>query len=135
MELWEFIQKHIKTKVDYDKAYGAQCVDLFRQYCNDVLEVPHTGAVEGAKDLFLNYEKLPKEMEYFKKTKGLSGIKSGDVLIYDATKTNKYGHVAIFISKEGNDAVLFEQNGFAQDGAKLVKRSLTGVLGYLRFKK
>ena len=63
----EFINKYINTKVDFDNAFGAQCVDLFRQYCKDVLNIPHTGAVEGAKDVFLNYDKLPLEQKYFKK--------------------------------------------------------------------
>ena len=47
MKLDEFVMKYVKTKVDFDKVYGAQCVDLFRQYCYDVLELPHTGSVEG----------------------------------------------------------------------------------------
>ena len=36
MKLDEFINKYINTKVDFDGAFGAQCVDLFRQYCKDV---------------------------------------------------------------------------------------------------
>ena len=134
MTLWEFVQKNVKVKVDFDKAYGCQCVDLFRQYCQDVLETPHTGAVEGAKDLFLNYENLPKEVTYFKRIKGISGLKSGDVIIWDETKTNKYGHVAIFLCKDGSNLIVLEQNGFTQDGVKISTRTITGILGYLRFR-
>ena len=32
MTLEEFVNKYIGRKVDFDGAYGAQCVDLFRQY-------------------------------------------------------------------------------------------------------
>ena len=59
MNLWEFVEKNIHKKVDFDGAYGAQCVDLFRQYLKDVYEIKeHTGAVEGAKDLFLNHQNI-----------------------------------------------------------------------------
>lgn len=134
MDLWSFVQKTVKEKVDFDKAYGCQCVDLFRQYCQDVLEVPHTGAVEGAKDLFLNYDNLPKERTYFKLLKGLSGIKPGDTVVWNESKTNKYGHVAIFLCKEKSDIVVLEQNGFTQDGVKISVRKTNGILGYLRFR-
>lgn len=134
MTLEEFVNKYMKTKVDYDKAFGAQCVDLFRQYCTDVLEVPHTGSVEGAKDLFLEYNNLPKEKQYFKRVKGISGIKYGDVAIWDQTETNKYGHVAIVISKEGLNIGVIEQNGIKQDGVKFAIKSSKNLLGYLRFK-
>ncbi len=47
MTLDEFVKKYLGKKVDYDGQYGAQCVDLFRQYCKDVLGIPHTGGVIG----------------------------------------------------------------------------------------
>lgn len=134
MKLWEFVQRNVKEKVDYDKVYGCQCVDLFRQYCQDVLETPHTGSVDGAKDLFLKYDDLPKERTYFKKNKGLSGIKAGDVIIWNETKTNSYGHVAIFLCRDNSDVVVLEQNGFTQDGVKISTKPTTGILGYLRFR-
>lgn len=133
MKLDEFINKHINTKVDFDNAFGAQCVDLFRQYCKDVLNIPHTGAVEGAKDIFLNYGKLPLEQKYFK-TYSTNNPKPADVIIWNETKTNKYGHIAIVVSSLGNNKVLvFEQDGFKQDGAKLAIRTTENILGVLRF--
>ena len=133
MKLDEFINKYINTKVDFDNAFGAQCVDLFRQYCKDVLNIPHTGAVEGAKDIFLNYDKLPLEQKYFKKY-STNNPKPADVIIWNETKTNKYGHIAIVISNLSNNKVLvFEQDGFKQDGAKLSIRTTENMLGILRF--
>lgn len=111
------------------------CVDLFRQYCHDVLETPHTGAVDGAKDLYLQYENLVKEKEYFKKYKGISGIKAGDIAIWDGTKTNKYGHVAIVLAKDGNNLFVMEQDGYSQKGVEFKKRTGENLLGYLRFRK
>ena len=133
MKLDEFINKYINTKVDFDNAFGAQCVDLFRQYCKDVLNIPHTGAVEGARDIFLNYDKLPLEQKYFKKY-STNNPKPADIIIWNETKTNKYGHIAIVVSSLSNNKVLvFEQDGFKQDGAKLSIRTTENMLGILRF--
>lgn len=133
MKLEEFIKKNTGKKVDYDKRYGAQCVDLFRQYCQDVLCIPHTGGVEGAKDLFINYEKMEKEKQYFSKITGTSFI-PGDVAIWADSSTNKYGHVAIIVGTINDDLIVFEQDGFKQDGAKIVLRSTDRLLGALRKK-
>ena len=135
MNLNEFITKYIGKKVDFDGAYGAQCVDLFRQYCKDVLKIPHTGSVDGAKDLMLQYDNLPLEKKYFNAIK-TRNVRYGDIAVYGATKTNKYGHVAIVVSAiDKYRTLVFEQNGYTQDGAKLVERSVDNIIGILRFKE
>lgn len=132
MSLEEFIKKYIGKKVDFDGAFGAQCVDLFRQYNKDVWGNPHTGAVEGAKDLFLNYKKMPEEVKYLKIVRTPF---VGDVVVFDATSANKYGHVGIVVGAVGNDSLLvFEQDGLKQDGAKIGIRGKSNILGYLRKK-
>lgn len=134
MTLADFINKYNGKKVDFDNAFGAQCVDLFRQYCREVLEIPHTGAVEGAKDLFLKYYKMEGERKYFSiHSSGLFAF--GDVAIWDGNEINKYGHVALFLAEVDRDNILvFEQNGLKQDGAKLAIRSKKNLLGVLRRK-
>lgn len=130
MNLIEFINKHIKTKVDFDGAFGAQCVDLFRQYCKDVFNIGHTGAVEGAKDLYLNYENMPEEIKHFVKIEKY--FLPGDVLVWNKSLTNKYGHVAILVYEMADNLIVFEQDGFKQDGAKLAIRNKINLLGGLR---
>ena len=97
MTLEEFIDKYDGKKVDFDGVYGAQCVDLFRQYTKDVLGIKeHTGPCQttgGAKDLYLDYDKMPVEKKYFYRSKQKNWVQ-GDILIWDSTPTNKYGHVA-----------------------------------------
>lgn len=136
MDLEEFVKAYNGRKVDFDKVYGSQCVDLFRQYAKEGLGIPeHTGACAssgGAKDLFLDYDKMPIEKKYFRRGKG--ALKVGDVLIWDKTETNKYGHVAIFLGFLGNSLIVFEQDGFKQDGAKMNLRTNKNLLGYLRKK-
>lgn len=133
MDVIEFVNKYHGKKVDFDGAYGAQCVDLFRQYCKDVLRAGHTGAVEGAKDLYLNYANLPAECKYFDR---ISDTKPriGDVCVWGATTTNKYGHVAICLGMDEDSGfiLVFEQDGFKQDGAKISTRLTKNLLGVLR---
>lgn len=134
MDLIEFVNKYHGKKVDFDGAFGAQCVDLFRQYCKDVLRAGHTGAVEGAKDLFLKYADLPAECKYFDRITNATP-QIGDVCVWGATEKNKYGHVAICLGYDSEfDLILvFEQDGIKQDGAKIAVRSKNNLLGVLRF--
>jgi cell wall-associated NlpC family hydrolase len=135
MTLEEFVKKYNGKKVDYDNAYGAQCVDLFRQYTKEALGIKeHTGPCAtsgGAKDLFLDYDKMPVEKKYFTRSKG-KAYQPGDVLVWDATEKNKYGHVAIFLAYLGNGLLVFEQNGITQAGAEIQVRTRDNMLGYLR---
>lgn len=123
MTLKRFIVNNLDKKVDFDNKFGFQCVDLYRQYCKDVLGIPQTPAVEGAKDIWENHGSLKQSKDSFA---------VGDILIYDATPTNKYGHVCILVSLLDTDTfIVFEQNGFEQSGAKLTVRNTTNLLGSL----
>ena len=138
MLLDDFVKKYEGKKVDFDGVFGAQCVDLARQYWKEVLGIPkHTGPCSttgGAKDLYLDYDKMPIEKKYFHKIPKSKGIATGDTLIWDSTETNKYGHVAIYLGTLNNSVIVFEQNGFKQDGAKVTVRSKEKLLGALRKK-
>lgn len=132
MELSEFVKKNIGKKVDFDKMYGAQCVDLFRQYNQDVWGHPHTGSVEGAKDLFLHYSVLKEKNYLLKFPEDKNSVpKIGSVAIWNATETNPFGHVAIVLGTLNDNLIVFEQDGFKQDGAKIMLRSRENLLGYL----
>lgn len=123
MTLKRFVVTYNGQKLDWDNANGFQCVDLARFYFRDVLDVPQLPAVEGAKDLWEKHGCL-------KQTTG--SYAPGDVLIYGATRSNKYGHVCILVSLLDSDTfIVFEQNGFKQDGAKLNVRNKDGLIGGL----
>ena len=77
---------------------------------------------------------MPIEKKYFYRIGAKKGIFAGDVAIWDSTETNKYGHVAIVLGELNNSLIVFEQDGFKQDGAKINVRSKNGLLGVLRHK-
>ena len=135
MTLEEFVKVYNGRKIDYDGVYGPQCVDLFRQYVWDVLGIKeHTGSCAssgGAKDLFLDYDKMPIEKKYFIRSKQKNWVQ-GDVLIWDKTDKNQFGHIAIYLGKINNTFIVFEQDGFLKDGAKINIRGRENLLGYLR---
>ena len=127
MTLTQFIRKYKGQKIDFDGKFGCQCVDLYRQYCKDVLEIQQTPSVDGAKDIIDNPGVLSVTRD-----SALADYTRGDVLIWGATKTNKYGHVAILVDVYNTKYfVVLEQDGFKQDGCKLEFRSRENLLGCL----
>lgn len=137
MKLIYFINKYAGNKVDFDGAYGAQCVDLFRLYCLNVLGIDHTGVCSKtgyAQDLWNEYPNMPKEVEHFKRLKARAKIKFGDVCVWEYSDGT--GHVAIALkSFPHRDRVLvFEQNGNDDCGCRLNIRSRDSLLGALRFR-
>ena len=133
MTVAEFIVKYQNTKVDFDGEDGPQCVDLYRQYDKDVIGCPHTGTVnpDGAKALWLKFSER-KEKEYFNRFSS-NMARFGDVIVWDATPTNRFGHVAIVVEAYQQDKVLvFEQDGFAKNGTQFKIRDLRSALGVLR---
>lgn len=127
ISLTQFIKKYLGTKVDFDGKFGPQCVDLARQYYSEVLDVPQFPPVEGAKDIIKN----PGKLKVIKED-ALADYFSGDVLIWGASRTNQYGHVAILVSIYNTKYfIVLEQDGFKQDGCKLAFRSRENLLGGL----
>ena len=105
MTLTQFIKNNLGKKIDYDKEETPQCVDLARLYFDDVLEVPHSALADYSR---------------------------GDVLIWGPTEKNPYGHVAILVAIYNTKYfIVFEQDGFKKDGAKLAFRSRENLLGCL----
>jgi len=134
MTLHEFVEKYKGAKVDFDGAYGAQCVDLVRQYFKDVWEVPQPEGVEGAVDFYSRHRTRPRQEKYMDCiqycVKG-QVIPEGAVVIFKTTATNKYGHIGICLGGDAETMRLFEQDGFKQDGAKITRRDYSRVLGWL----
>lgn len=130
----QFFTKYNGCYIDYDKAWGFQCVDLMRQYCADVrgvngyIAIPQRG---NAKDIFRNFT----DNKYFKKVlNGPSNApKTGDIIFF-STYPFIYGwsgHVAIVSSADAMNLVVFEQNYPTNSPCKFGKHSYRGCMGWL----
>ncbi len=125
-----FIKKWDGKRADYDKAFGAQCVDLFTYYGLEVV-----GAKPEGGDAKTRYRKTAG---YTRVSAG-SAAKKGDVAVWG---NGRYGHIAIvYKDTAANSKTLpiFSQNhqapydgGRNSKAAKVPSYSKTGLLGYLR---
>ena len=132
----EFVKKYDGASVDFDKHYGAQCVDLFNFYNKEVVGAPWIGTpiTGGARDLWENAKATPTN--FYRRVSAAEQLRVGDVLVYgephgryiEAGRQIFLGHVNIYI---GNNRVI-EQNGKVSQ--KTVVRDLykTGLIGILR---
>ena len=135
MTLTTFINTNLGKKIDYkDENFQGdgsfQCVDLVRQYTKDVKELPQfpaLGANGGSKDIIKKSGSYNVTLDSV-----LADYSRGDVLVWGATKTNKYGHTGILVEIYNTKYfIVLEQDGFKQDGVKLTLRSREGLLGCL----
>lgn len=125
-----FKKKWLGKAIDYDKAYLAQCVDVYRQYCHE-LGFKQSPSVRGAVNIWDTYLKE----NFTRITNTPTGVpQQGDVIIW-GTKISSYGHIAIFDSGDVNNFYSLDQN-WPTDGGKGVlhrqKHTYNGVLGWLR---
>ena len=132
MNLDEFIAKWTEKKCDWDGAFGSQCFDLYRYYCQDVLAIPQSPATGelGAVAIWDNYL-----TDYLDKTENTpTGVpQPGDIVIW-GTKIGKYGHVAIFTEGTSTKFKSFDCNFPTGSLPHVQDHTYAGVLGWLRKK-
>lgn len=131
----DFKAKWIGNPINYDNAYGAQCMDVYRMYVKEVLNAPQSPPVKGAKNVWDTY--LP---EYFDKVVNTpDGVpEQGCIAIWSV---GEFGHIGIVDSADKQYLTCFEQNwtqaGTASDGkgvSEIRKHTYANVLGWLKFK-
>ena len=134
----EFVAKYNGKYVDYDHAFGNQCVDLIRQFCKDVLGVDGYTAIPTtgyAKNIFINF----KDNQYFKKiyNSPTNMPKKGDVLFFKTSYWFPFlfgiaGHTGVVDSADLYNIVLFNQNyGPTGSPCKFNKFKYKDTLGWL----
>lgn len=131
MNLPEFIKTYEGKGVDFDGKYGNQCVDLARQYWQDVCEVPkQPPGVEGAKD-FARADYTGTGLKFVPCE--AQGLVAGDVVVYSSTTTNRYGHIAVVCANVGHGVhIVLEQDGFNPNGSSYFNWRTLNVLGAVR---
>lgn len=122
----DFFKKYDGQKIDYDGFYDGQCVDLYDQFCKDVINCP-IYLVAGAKDIFTNYP-----TDYFTRVLNTPDAvpETGDVIIW-GSGLGEYGHVAIFSEGDVDSFTSFDQNYPTGSKCHFQKHNYNSVLGWL----
>ena len=128
MTFEDFIKKYDGKKIDYDGFYGAQCMDLYRQYVKEVLVFPQSPGVEGAKDVWNTYLKN----KYTRVVNTDEGVPDkGDIVIW-GSGAGTYGHIAIFIEGTTGSFKSFDQNWPVGSPCHIQGHYYSNVLGWLK---
>lgn len=135
----EFEQKYLGKKVDFDKVYWYQCVDLARQYSMEVFWID-TGSFWGSAWSW--YEKLWKDVRFSKtvRVKKFNIPPVGAIVFFSPTAMwQPYGHVAIcaYAQAWGDKIDVLEQNWVwtgkwtGWDAVRINTYSLEKVAGWI----
>lgn len=128
----QFIEKYNGKGIDFDKSYGFQCFDLYRQYCKEVLNIPQSPptGTSGAVTIATNY--LSEYLNKYENTP--TGVpEKGDILVWGKSY-GPYGHVAVFIEGNVNTFTSFDQNDPVGSLCHIQKHNYKGLLCWLRLK-
>lgn len=133
MTLQQFVDKYNGKKWDFDNAYSAQCVDLFRFYNKEVLEISQPRGVAGAKDFWSNYDSDPILRDNFEKIPNTPEFipNPGDVMIWNGWY-GPYGHIAIVTRADINKFTALSQNDPTGRETHLKEYTYSKVYGVLR---
>lgn len=145
MTLLEFKTKWLGGRIDFDHGFGYQCVDLARQYVEDVWELTSYSfqPVGGAIDAYNDFGRsLVQSSSVEKIENDHSNVNQlpddGDILVFAGHPGNIYGHIVIVTSAFPSGFTALEQNGGHMSGsghgADAVRETLfnwINVLGWL----
>jgi len=130
MTLQDFIGKWQGKPVDFDGVYGAQCVDLVRQFFKDVWQLPNQPeSVDGAVDFYFKHYNRPIQKQFCECVFFDGAVRPpvGSVVIFKATDKNKHGHIGICVSTDKYGMNIFEQDGVANEKALAEGRTQKGA--------
>lgn len=110
----EFKRKWLGKSIDYDGIYGRQCVDLIKQYLNEMSGIK-AGAWGNAIDYWYNPNSAILKLYDRIATKT---IRQGDIVVLKGINGNPYGHIGIADGNSGIVTVtILEQNGSSGNGS------------------
>jgi len=136
MTLEQFISKWVGKKADWDFYYGGQCVDLFRYYCHEVLQIKQPAGVWGAANFWVDFESDPVLVNNFDKVPNTADFtpKKGDVMVWSFDTGGGYGHIAICTGENSGLQYFksFDQNWSQISYCEIVNHNYKNVYGVLR---
>jgi hypothetical protein len=133
LTLQEWLADVIGKNVDYDGNFGAQCVDLVRDYlerCHGVARESQPEATEGAAGWWAGWRSHPKAQKALARTGPPPA--QGDIAVYPPKAGNPYGHICVVIGggESGGKIAVAEQDGLRQGrGAEVSMRDAPGQGG------
>jgi len=129
----QFIQKYNNKICTHPQGIIGQCVCLYRCYLDEVLGVPQSPSVTGARLIWNTY--LPQYFDRIPYTFFGSRPQKGDIVIFNSFPGNVYGHVGI-ADKPGGvfSFTSFDSNWSVPKHAKIETHSYRYVIGWLRRK-
>ena len=112
MTLDEFVKKY-KNGVDYDGAYGKQCVDYVNAYARDVLGIKN--AFVGpyyAYQCYTEYADYPNIRNNFNRVANgkTNHPNKGDVIVWSKERNGYAGHIAVVLGATEHTLTVAEQN-------------------------
>lgn len=115
MNYSEFKNQWLGKRIDYDSLYGWQCVDIIKQWLDSGFSIK-PGAWGNAIDYWRSTN--PGILTAFKKVTNTPYYipPQGSIVIFNATSSNQYGHIAIVDSATITVLNILEQNGGAGTG-------------------
>jgi hypothetical protein len=135
MTLKDFIKKYENKTVDFDGAYGGQCVDLFNQYIKEVWGIKEPIKEFPVASAYQLFDKAKAKPNFITQLNGPNDVpKAGDVIIWNQG-VGPHGHVGIYVSGDVMKFTAFEQNW--NNIQKCVKNShsYNHITGWFRLKK
>lgn len=109
----QFKSKWMGSRVDFDRVYAYQCVDLILQYAYECFGV--TGiwgnAIDYSRASNAN-AKLREKMDLL----NTRDCRQGDIVSLTGLSGNPYGHIGICDSQDANNVTILEQNGHGSGG-------------------
>jgi hypothetical protein len=135
MNLSEFIKKYDGKTVDFDKAYGGQCQDLFNQYLVDVWNIPNPIQQFPVASAYQNYGYAKNNPNFVCVPNDPTAVpQSGDVIIWNQG-VGPHGHVGIFVEGDVMNFKAFEQNWNGVQKCRMVNHPYDHVTGWFRPKR
>jgi hypothetical protein len=127
MTIEEFFQRYNGQGIDFDHAYGCQCMDLAEEYNQGVVGAPRLGG--NAIDVWTNfpanrYTRIGNAPDNFPN--------EGDLILWNTNVGNGYGHIAVAYRGDPNSFTSFDQNWPLGSLCHFQGHNYDDVLGWLR---
>lgn len=115
-EIAEWFTQAPGKRMNPDGAYGLQCQDVANQYTSDIFgNRPHDviRPVGGARETMTSVNPGWVEVIWNDSSREDLIPRTGDIIIWDGSPLNRFGHIAVVISATRSGVRVLQQDGFA----------------------